>query len=120
MVKCVVDDHDFAMYFSRAGIPHHAAAADSGDIDTSGNTPYLKHVGLYAYRPAALMDFISAPPSPLERAESLEQLRALQLGLRIKVLEVDDAHNGVDTPAQLEHAKEVWLDRGAARGTPRR
>lgn len=77
-----------ALYFSRAGIPH-------------GPGPIYRHVGLYAYRRAALQRFVEAGPSPLELRERLEQLRALELGLTIAIGCVDDFPKGVDTPADL-------------------
>lgn len=80
--------HGEALYFSRAGIPH-------------GPGPILRHVGLYAYRRAALQRFVAAKPSPLEQREQLEQLRALELGLRIAIGLVDAFPKGVDTPADL-------------------
>jgi len=70
-----------------------------------GDGPIWKHVGLYAYRRAALARFAAAPPSPLERRESLEQLRALELGLAIWAAVVDETPISVDTPADLEAAR---------------
>ena len=67
----------------------------------------LHHVGLYAYRRAALARFISLPPSPLERREKREQLRALEAGLRIDVTIVDDEPFGVDNPESLERARAL-------------
>lgn len=80
--------HGRALYFSRAAIPH-------------GPGPILRHVGLYAYRRAALQRFVEAKPSALEKREQLEQLRALELGLEIAVGLVGDFPKGVDTPADL-------------------
>ena len=70
-----------------------------------GEGPIWRHVGLYAYRRAALDQFTAAPPSPLERREKLEQLRALELGLRIDAVEIDAAPLSVDTPADLDAAR---------------
>ena len=84
---------------------------DLGEIDTTGETAYFKHIGLYAYRPRALVAFVDAGPSLLEQRESLEQLRALELGMRIKVVEVDGAATGVDTKEQLETARDVFRSR---------
>ena len=81
-----------ALYFSRAPIP-------------SGDGPRWHHVGIYAYRRAALARFVSLPPSPLEEREKLEQLRALEAGMRIACARVDHAPFGVDTPADLERAR---------------
>jgi len=81
-----------ALYFTRATAPY-------------GDGPHYHHIGLYAYRRAALRRFVSLPPSPLERREKLEQLRALEAGLRIDVAIVDSVPLGVDTPADLEKAR---------------
>lgn len=83
-----------ALYFSRATVP-----ANPG--------PHYHHVGLYAYRRAALERFVKAPPGILERREKLEQLRALELGMRIDVALVDTLPLGVDTPAELERARQI-------------
>jgi 3-deoxy-manno-octulosonate cytidylyltransferase (CMP-KDO synthetase) len=81
-----------ALYFTRATAPH-------------GEGPRYHHIGLYAYRRAALERFVRLPPSPLERQEKLEQLRALEAGMRIDVTIVDTVPRGVDTPADLETAR---------------
>ena len=81
-----------ALYFTRARSPH-------------GDGPRYHHIGLYAYRRAALERFVRLPPSPLERQEKLEQLRALEAGMRIDVTIVDTVPRGVDTPADLETAR---------------
>jgi 3-deoxy-manno-octulosonate cytidylyltransferase (CMP-KDO synthetase) len=103
-VKCVMDGQGFALYFSRGLIPN----SPSGEVDMTGETQYYKHVGLYAYRPGALLKFVDAGPSLLEQRESLEQLRALELGMRIKVVEVGEAAMGIDTKEQLEIARDVF------------
>jgi len=102
-----MDANGFALYFSRGLLPH----SPSGEIDTTGETAYFKHIGLYAYRPRALVAFVDAGPSLLEQRESLEQLRALELGMCIKVVEVDGAATGVDTKEQLETARDVFRSR---------
>ena len=81
-----------ALYFSRATVPH-------------GDGPLYHHIGLYAFRRAALERFIALPPGPLEQRERLEQLRALEAGMRIDVALVDTVPFGVDTPADLERAR---------------
>ncbi len=91
-----------ALYFTRATAPH-------------GDGPLYHHIGIYAYRRPALERFVSMPPSPLEKREKLEQLRALEGGLRIDVSLVDTVPLGVDTPADLERAR-LLLSAGAARG----
>jgi 3-deoxy-manno-octulosonate cytidylyltransferase (CMP-KDO synthetase) len=83
-----------ALYFSRAAVP-------------AGDGPLYHHIGLYAYRRAALARFVALPPSPLERRERLEQLRALEAGMRIDVALVDTVPLGVDTPADLARAREL-------------
>jgi len=128
VVKCVVDQTYNALYFSRSIVPHHhhhaaAPACDvteveveeverrttiRGTVDTSGRTKYLKHIGLYAYRPNSLLRFVNAPPSMLEMAESLEQLRAMELGMKIQVVEVASAEIGIDTEEQLERARNIF------------
>jgi 3-deoxy-manno-octulosonate cytidylyltransferase (CMP-KDO synthetase) len=83
-----------ALYFTRATAP-------------AGEGPLYHHIGLYAFRRAALESFIKLPPSPLERRERLEQLRALEAGMRIDVALVDTVPLGVDTPADLEKARAM-------------
>ena len=83
-----------ALYFTRATAPY-------------GDGPRYHHIGLYAYRRAALERFVRLPPSPLERQEKLEQLRALEAGMRIDVTIVDTVPRGVDTPADLETARQI-------------
>jgi 3-deoxy-manno-octulosonate cytidylyltransferase (CMP-KDO synthetase) len=83
-----------ALYFTRATAP-------------TGDGPRYHHIGLYAYRRAALERFVTLPPSPLEQQEKLEQLRALEAGMRIDVMIVDTVPRGVDTPADLETARRL-------------
>lgn len=90
-----------ALYFTRATAPH-------------GDGPLLHHIGLYAYRRAALSRFVALPPSPLEIRERLEQLRALEAGMRIDVTLVDDVPLGVDTPHDLERARDIIGARAAS------
>ncbi|TDQ85491.1 3-deoxy-manno-octulosonate cytidylyltransferase (CMP-KDO synthetase) [Dongia mobilis] len=85
-----------ALYFSRATVPANA----DGKVG-----PHYHHIGLYAYRRAALERFVSLPPGMLEQREKLEQLRALENGMRIDVARVDTLPLGVDTPADLERAR---------------
>ena len=87
-----------AAYFSRCPVPW------DGDDPTK---PLYHHIGIYAYRRAALERFVALPPSPLEQRERLEQLRALEAGLRIDVARVDTLPLGVDTPADLERARAL-------------
>jgi 3-deoxy-manno-octulosonate cytidylyltransferase (CMP-KDO synthetase) len=83
-----------ALYFTRATAP-------------AGEGPLYHHIGLYAYRRAALARFVALPPSPLEQREKLEQLRALEAGMRIDVAMVDTVPLGVDTPEDLAKAREI-------------
>jgi 3-deoxy-manno-octulosonate cytidylyltransferase (CMP-KDO synthetase) len=102
-VKVVTDARGRALYFSRALIPHRREAADpAGGL-------YWQHVGLYVYTKDALARWVAAPPSPAERAERLEQLRALHGGLTIGVARLTEpALPGVDTPADLRRAEAHW------------
>ena len=83
-----------ALYFSRAAVP-------------TGAGPLYHHIGLYAYRRTALQRFVSLPPAPLERREKLEQLRALEAGMRIDAAEVHTVPLGIDTPEDLERARQM-------------
>ena len=87
-----------ALYFTRATAPH-------------GEGPLYHHIGIYTYRRDALERFVSLPPSPLELREKLEQLRALEAGMRINVGLVDTVPLGVDTPRDLERARELLQSR---------
>jgi 3-deoxy-manno-octulosonate cytidylyltransferase (CMP-KDO synthetase) len=90
VVKVVLDDHGFALYFSRADL---AGASRGG--------PALRHAGVYAFRRELLLQFADWPPGKLEQAERLEQLRAVERGVRIKVVLGERPFAGVDTPEQL-------------------
>ena len=105
-VKVVRDHAGNALYFSRAPLPF---VRDSGE-----STEFLGHVGIYAYRADALRGFASLPFSPLERAEKLEQLRFLQAGIPVRVLEVPPMGVGVDTPEDLERVRAVVKKRRRA------
>ena len=87
-----------ALYFSRSPVPWPGA---------SGDLPLYHHIGLYAYRRAALERFVALPQAPLEARERLEQLRALEAGMRIDAALVDTVPLGVDTPADLARAREI-------------
>lgn len=90
-----------ALYFTRATAP-------------GGEGPLYHHIGLYTYRRRALDRFVSLPPSPLERRERLEQLRAVEDGMRIDIIVVDDVPLGVDTPHDLERARAILKSRAGA------
>ena len=94
VVKVVVDANGLALYFSRAAIPFQR--------DSGPPPPRLRHVGVYAFRRSFLADFAAAPESPLERAEVLEQLRALEAGARIRVVRWAATPPGIDTRGDYE------------------
>jgi 3-deoxy-manno-octulosonate cytidylyltransferase (CMP-KDO synthetase) len=100
VVKVVADLTGHALYFSRAPI---------GSRDTA-----LRHIGIYGYRADVLQRFTALPPAPLERAESLEQLRALQNGIRIRVLQTSKPHLGVDRPEDVGRVEEELAQISAA------
>jgi 3-deoxy-manno-octulosonate cytidylyltransferase (CMP-KDO synthetase) len=87
-----------ALYFTRATAP-------------SGDGPLYHHIGLYAFRRASLQRFVALPPSPLEQREKLEQLRALEAGMRIDVAIIDSVPIGVNTPEDLARARAVLSGR---------
>ena len=101
--KIVTDNNGFALYFSRSVIPFVRGKEEETWLD---NYPYLKHLGIYAYRRDVLREVTSLPMSSLEKAESLEQLRWLQNGYRIRVGVTDVETVGIDTPADLQRAEE--------------
>jgi 3-deoxy-manno-octulosonate cytidylyltransferase (CMP-KDO synthetase) len=94
IVKCVTDQAGRALYFSRSVIPYDRQAAGIG--------LYKRHLGIYAYRKAFLMKFTKLKPSPLEQAEKLEQLRAIENGCTILTAMVEKAWDGIDTPQQYQ------------------
>ena len=99
VTKIVVDSEGFALYFSRAPIPYTREGQPAA--------PAWRHVGLYAYRRAALLRLAALPPTVLERAEALEQLRALEHGIRIKAMETRFDTVGVDTQEDLERVRRM-------------
>jgi 3-deoxy-manno-octulosonate cytidylyltransferase (CMP-KDO synthetase) len=101
VVKVVVDRHDRALYFSRAAIPGRR------DPGTPALARAFKHIGLYVYRRDFLLTLASLPPTPLEEAELLEQLRALEHGYRIVAVETRFDSIGVDTPDDLERVRAL-------------
>src|SRR5262249_39817968 len=100
VVKVVTDVHGDAIYFSRLPIPY---LRNDGDTAT-----YYKHVGLYVYRRDFLMAYPELPVGPLERAERLEQLRALENGFKIRVVETEYDSIGVDTPEDWKQLAEIF------------
>ena len=106
VVKVVVDRHGDALYFSRASIPSFRQGA--ADVVAGISRP-MKHIGLYGYRRDFLMMFAALPRTPLEQAESLEQLRALEHGFRIRTIETRHSTIEVDTPDDLERVRRHLL-----------
>ncbi len=94
--------------------PNRLRATSFTRADAQGPGPHYHHIGLYAYRRAALERFVALPPSPNEKRERLEQLRALDAGMRIDIAVVDGVPLGVDTPADLERARAMLAGRGRA------
>ena len=99
VTKVVVDLNGYALYFSRSPIPHVRA-------DGTAAQPW-RHVGLYVYRRDCLLKLASLAPTALEKSEALEQLRALEHGIRIKAVETQYDSIGVDTPEDLERARRI-------------
>ena len=104
-VKVVTDRQGFALYFSRARIPYVRE-----DAAAASDRPYLLHMGLYVYRRETLLRFATLPPTPLEQQERLEQLRALEHGIRIQVVVTEHESFGVDTPADLERVRRMMQE----------
>ena len=101
--KIVIDKRDYALYFSRSVIPYVRGKEAQ---EWALSYPFLKHIGLYAYRRNVLKEVTRLPQGTLETAESLEQLRWLENGYRIKVGQTDIETIGIDTPEDLEKAEE--------------
>lgn len=101
--KIVTDNRGYALYFSRSAIPYVRGRDESEWLKWF---PYLKHIGIYAYKTNVLKEITTFEPSPLEMAESLEQLRWLQNGYRIKVGKTDVETIGIDTPEDLRRAED--------------
>jgi len=115
-VKVLVDRAGRALYFSRAAIPGTFPGADPA----SARSAALRHVGIYAWRTPALRRFLSWPRGRLEQIEGLEQLRALENGLAIKVVTIDDGPVGVDTPDDLARVRALWQDQNGPQAGPQR
>ena len=98
-VKVVVDQNQFALYFSRSVIPYPR--------ESNVGVRYMQHIGIYAFRKQALLDFYSLPMKSLEASEKLEQLRYLEFGKRIKMVETTHVGIGIDTPQDLEKARKM-------------
>ncbi len=100
-VKVITDQFGFALYFSRSVIPYPR--------DTNAGVRYFQHIGVYAFRKQALIDFYSLPMKSLEASEKLEQLRYLEFGKKIRMIETTHVGIGIDTPEDLEKARERFL-----------
>ena len=98
-VKVIVDQKNFALYFSRSVIPYPR--------DREAGVRYFRHIGIYAFRKHALLDFYRLPMKSLEASEKLEQLRYLECGKKIKMVETSHAGIGIDTPEDLEKARKM-------------
>ena len=98
LVKCVIDNNGYALYFSRAKIPYER---------NTGIETFYGHLGIYGYKREALIKMTSLPQTPLEKTESLEQLRALENGMKIKTSVVDFVPVGIDTKEDLEKFKQI-------------
>ncbi len=99
-VKVIVDNRNFALYFSRSPIPYPRAK----EVEAN----YYKHKGIYAFRKNALMDFQRLPMLPLEATEKIEAIRYLEYGKKIKMVETHVTGIEIDTPEDLERAKKAW------------
>jgi len=102
-VKVITDQNGFALYFSRSVIPYPR--------EINVGVRYMKHIGIYAFRKEALIDFYRLPMLSLEASEKLEQLRYLEYGKRIKMVETSHASIGIDTPDDLEKARIIVADK---------
>jgi len=121
VVKIVVDETGLALYFSRSPVPYpRDAVREYGSIEAALSrqpgllAQFRKHTGLYVYRRDVLLEFTKWPQSELERAESLEQLRALEHGVRIKVIEASTRSIGVDTKDDLERVRSILEQESAS------
>jgi len=117
VVKVVTDASGRALYFSRSPVPYprdavrlHGTLAAALEAEPRLLAAFRKHTGLYVYRRAFLLEYTRWPQSALERAESLEQLRALERGAVIKVIEADSPSIGVDTEEDLERVRKIFTE----------
>jgi 3-deoxy-manno-octulosonate cytidylyltransferase (CMP-KDO synthetase) len=115
VVKVVVSATGQALYFSRRPIPYLREAATRPVVEQLAAFPFLKHLGIYGYRRSTLLQLVQWPVSALEQAEKLEQLRALEHGLPIAVVQVDYQGIGVDVPEDVERVERL-LNAGQASG----
>ncbi|MCF7873198.1 MAG: 3-deoxy-manno-octulosonate cytidylyltransferase, partial [Candidatus Omnitrophica bacterium] len=113
IVKVICDKLDFAIYFSRFPIPYCRDQNKNNSFEDCRNT-YYKHLGIYAYSKDFLYTFKNLPVSQLEKAEKLEQLRAIEAGYKIKVIETHFDSFGIDTSDDLYEAEKVLMQKGYA------
>ncbi len=106
VVKVVVDSEGFALYFSRSPIPYHR------ELEFEG---FLRHVGIYAFRRDSIERLRTLPRGKLERVESLEQLRWMEAGFRVKVIFSDYEPVGVDVPEDVEKVEKIMIERGGTK-----
>ncbi len=118
VVKVISDSRGYALYFSRSPVPYPREAARKFgslaaalEVEPTLLSLFRKHTGLYVYRRAFLLEYARWPQSALERAESLEQLRMLEHGAKIRVVETDEASIGVDTMADLERVRAMFVEK---------
>lgn len=107
VVKVVVNSNGRALYFSRRTIPYVRDAASRSHEEQLAAFPFLKHLGIYGYRRETLLKLVKHPLSPLEKAERLEQLRALEIGIDIAVVKVNYDSVGVDVPEDIERVENI-------------
>jgi len=113
VVKVVTDARGFALYFSRATIPWYRDEFEREPGRSPGRGKHLRHVGIYAYRVGFLKRYVAAPPTEMERAERLEQLRALHMGGRIHVAAISEPPGpGIDTAQDLERVRALFAGSG--------
>jgi 3-deoxy-manno-octulosonate cytidylyltransferase (CMP-KDO synthetase) len=109
LARVVCDRNDFALYFTRAAVPPMTRE----EFETTDKRRLaFKHIGIYSFRRDFLFEFSKMMPSPLEKAERLEQLRALEAGVKIKVLTTNYESVSVETQADLERVRELFAQRG--------
>jgi 3-deoxy-manno-octulosonate cytidylyltransferase (CMP-KDO synthetase) len=111
VVKVVVDRAGRALYFSRRTIPYLRDSAGATVMTQLAAFPFLKHLGIYGYRRETLLRLVRFPVSPLETAEKLEQLRALDNSISIRVVTVDYESIGVDIPADVQRIEGILAER---------
>jgi 3-deoxy-manno-octulosonate cytidylyltransferase (CMP-KDO synthetase) len=112
VVKVVVNSAGLALYFSRRTIPYLREAASRSTGEQMAAFPFLKHLGIYGYRRETLLRLVQFPVSPLEAAEKLEQLRALDQGIGLAVVKVNYESIGVDAPEDIARVEEILRRKG--------